>query len=71
MNGFVVRENQGGRSSLAFSYRIVATPYDATLKRLPALASVEHPAVRVPSRTEALANVRRRFAVHALDAAQL
>ncbi|MEO6990926.1 MAG: hypothetical protein ABI346_07005 [Candidatus Baltobacteraceae bacterium] len=71
MNGFVVRENQGGRSSLAFSYRIVATPYGATLKRLPALASVEHPAVRVPSRIEALANVRRRFAVHALDATQL
>jgi hypothetical protein len=33
--GFEVRENQGGRSSVSFSYRIVARPYAATGARLP------------------------------------
>jgi hypothetical protein len=33
--GFVVRENQGGRSTVAFSYRIVAKPFGATATRLP------------------------------------
>jgi hypothetical protein len=32
--GFVVRENQGGRSTLAFSYRIVAKPYGEHPARL-------------------------------------
>jgi hypothetical protein len=35
MRGFVVRENQGGRSTLAFDYRIVAKPADSTERRLP------------------------------------
>ena len=33
--GFVVRELQGGRSSLAFAYRIVARPFGDTSARLP------------------------------------
>jgi len=32
--GFTVRENQGGRSSVAFQYRIVAKPYDSNAGRL-------------------------------------
>jgi hypothetical protein len=32
--GFAVRENQGGRSTVAFSYRIVAKPYGSTAARL-------------------------------------
>jgi hypothetical protein len=34
-SGFVVREAQGGRSSLSFDYRIVAKPYGSRLARLP------------------------------------
>ena len=34
-NGFGVRESQGGRSTIAFDYRIVAKPYDTTEPRLP------------------------------------
>jgi hypothetical protein len=37
--GFVVRENQGGRSTLAFDYRIVATPLDTFSARRLALAA--------------------------------
>lgn len=33
--GFMVRENRGGHSSLAFQYRIVAQPYGVTAARLP------------------------------------
>ncbi|MBV8163849.1 MAG: hypothetical protein JOZ91_06235 [Candidatus Eremiobacteraeota bacterium] len=40
-SGFLVRENQGGRTSLAFEYRIVAKPYDTGAARLPTLTSVE------------------------------
>ena len=35
LNGFAVRENNGGRSSVAFEYRIVAKPFGSTAKRLP------------------------------------
>lgn len=35
--GFVVRESQGGRSSISFDYRIVARPAGATGVRLPEL----------------------------------
>ncbi len=35
MAGFSVRENNGGRSTLAFEYRIVAKPYGSIAKRLP------------------------------------
>jgi hypothetical protein len=41
--GFMVRENRGGRSSLQFSYRIVAKPYGANQPRLP---MVDEPEVR-------------------------
>jgi hypothetical protein len=34
--GFVVRESQGGHSSVAFSYRIVAKPFGVDQPRLPA-----------------------------------
>lgn len=37
--GFVVQENMGGRSTVPFSYRIVAKPYGSTAPRLP-LATV-------------------------------
>ena len=33
--GFTIRELQGGRSTLAFSYRIVAKPYASQMARLP------------------------------------
>ncbi len=35
-NGFSVRENPGGASTLAFTYRIVAKPFDTPAQRLPA-----------------------------------
>lgn len=38
--GFTVRENQGGRSNVAFQYRIVARPFGATAARLPASEGV-------------------------------
>lgn len=37
-SGFAVRENDGGRSTLAFDYRIVAAPADTPMRRLPSLA---------------------------------
>jgi hypothetical protein len=36
--GFVVRELMGGRSSIAFGYRIVGRPASASGRRLPAYA---------------------------------
>jgi hypothetical protein len=36
--GFVVQEQQGGTSSLAFSYRIAARPRGAAIRRLPRLS---------------------------------
>jgi hypothetical protein len=41
-SGFLVRENQGGRSTLAFDYRIVAHPLNATLSRLPPAPAALH-----------------------------
>ena len=35
MKGFEVRENQGGRSTVPFSYRIVARPFGSSARRLP------------------------------------
>lgn len=35
--GFAVRESQGGHSTLAFSYRIVAKRYGVAMKRLPTI----------------------------------
>ena len=39
--GFAVVENQGGHSTVAFDYRIVARPFNSTARRLP-LASTVH-----------------------------
>lgn len=39
--GFTVRENQGGHSTLAFDYRIVAKPFDSNAARLPVAAQAE------------------------------
>ncbi|HEY5095356.1 MAG TPA: hypothetical protein VII69_09595 [Candidatus Eremiobacteraceae bacterium] len=36
LTGFIVRENGGGRSSVAFDYRIVGKPFGNTSARLPA-----------------------------------
>jgi hypothetical protein len=38
-HGFAVRENMGGHSSLAFSYRIVARPLGSREQRLPMVAT--------------------------------
>jgi hypothetical protein len=51
--GFSVRENPGGQSTLAFSYRIVAKRYGESLSRLPMVTIparhvVAHPTRRVP-----------------------
>ena len=42
-SGFVVREAQGGRSSLSFDYRIVARPYGTRTARLPHFKRDEFP----------------------------
>jgi hypothetical protein len=44
--GFTVRENQGGRSTVAFQYRIVARPLGVNAARLPASSGIPqmHPA---------------------------
>lgn len=39
--GFTVRENRGGRSTLAFDYRVVAKPLDARAAHLPALTPLK------------------------------
>jgi hypothetical protein len=41
--GFVVRENGSGSSTVAFDYRIVARPYGAHTARLPHFASIVRP----------------------------
>jgi hypothetical protein len=66
--GFDVRENPGGHSTLAFSYRIVGTPSGAREPRLPdeaeAVAALYREAISAPhSRASAsamLAKVRKR-----------
>lgn len=47
--GFVVRESQSGRSTLAFSYRIVATPFASTERRLPRATGLRDLSTRTPS----------------------
>jgi hypothetical protein len=42
--GFVVRELQGGRSNIAFEYRVVAKPIDENGERLAVAAPIERPA---------------------------
>jgi len=48
--GFVVREAQSGRSTLAFDYRIVARPYGTPHARLPHLASLHSNGLNPPRR---------------------
>jgi hypothetical protein len=55
--GFEVRENGGGRSSLAFDYRIVAKPYGESSLRLPTM--------RVNMRTDASMAAAMQRAVRA------
>lgn len=46
----VVRENQGGRSSVAFSYRIIARPYASAEARLAPIRVLHFgPPPRIPS----------------------
>jgi hypothetical protein len=40
--GFAVHENQGGRATVAFSYRIVAKPYGVAQQRLPMINVAAH-----------------------------
>jgi hypothetical protein len=49
-HGFIVRENRGGHSSVAFSYRIVAKPYGNTAPRLPMFSLRAHPRTVSPAR---------------------
>jgi hypothetical protein len=64
--GFAVRENAGGRSTIAFDYRIVATPFGSTATRLPVLAS-RAATLQRPLHTSAnvLARIRRPALRHA------
>jgi hypothetical protein len=59
-SGFAVRENAGGRSTIAFDYRIVATPFGSTAARLPVLGS-RAATLQRPLHTNAneLARIRR------------
>ena len=43
VSGFQVRENEGGRSHVAFDYRIVAHPIDAKSDRLPVAPPMRRP----------------------------
>jgi hypothetical protein len=43
-NGFQVRENERGRTTMAFDYRIVARPRDAQEGRLPPAPRLKRPA---------------------------
>ncbi|HXW76404.1 MAG TPA: hypothetical protein VEJ20_03250, partial [Candidatus Eremiobacteraceae bacterium] len=45
--GFEVRENQGGRSTLAFDYRIVAKPYGVSAARLPMVEMTADPRAKL------------------------
>ena len=56
--GFTVRENQSGRSTLAFDYRIVAQPYGTPHARLPHFASLGFRKPAIPK----MANGRNRAA---------
>lgn len=47
-SGFEVGENQGGRSTVAFSYRIVAKPYGDNSPRLPTAESVKRALQAMP-----------------------
>ena len=46
--GFIVRENEHGRSSVYFDYRVVAHPYGASDARLPRLNSKRQNLAKAP-----------------------
>ncbi|MBV8068179.1 MAG: hypothetical protein JO113_09385 [Candidatus Eremiobacteraeota bacterium] len=48
--GFIVRENEHGRSSVYFDYRIIAHPYGASDARLPQLSIKPPPIPHLPPR---------------------
>lgn len=48
LSGFAVQEMDGGHSSIAFDYRIVGKPVDASGARLPTVAPIRSYHVRVP-----------------------
>jgi hypothetical protein len=64
MNGFAVRESQSGRSSVMFSYRIVAQPYGMANRRI-ALADVRsfEPTKRLEGSTRRTQIPQRRAAL--------
>lgn len=47
-SGFVVREDQGGRSTLAFDYRIVAKPADSDAVRMPLAPAMASHVIAIP-----------------------
>jgi hypothetical protein len=47
--GFFVRERRGGRSTLAFDYRIVATPREERGGRLPPVTGISARVAALPS----------------------
>lgn len=60
LQGFVVRETQGGRSDVAFDYRIIARPFGAATQRLPQWSGMRS----LPTRASQLgARVNRVFQV--------
>jgi hypothetical protein len=70
-HGFTVRENEAGRSTLSFAYRIVGKPYDSNAPRLPLAETVRRSLQgvrgRVMTRTDiahALQQSRLRGMVH-------
>jgi hypothetical protein len=69
--GFDVRESQGGRSTIAFAYRIVARPLGSSAQRLPLLSDVmarEPAGVHRPMVTAAKALAQLGVDSHTLDA---
>jgi hypothetical protein len=63
LTGFDVRENAGGRSSMAVDYRIVAHPYGVTAARMAPI--VRHRFATRPKSAKALARLRMIEAMHA------
>lgn len=52
MNGFTVRELQGGHANVGFAYRIVARRFGDDAERLPMMAVKHAPAARRPARRQ-------------------
>jgi hypothetical protein len=49
-SGFAVVENDGGRSSIPFGYRIVAKPYGVNAARLPVVTAAQMPRAVMPNK---------------------